>query len=511
MRRDGKNVSIWQDTAELPPMRQSIPSEAEVVIVGGGITGLTAALRLQAAGKSCLVLEAQRIGFGTTGGTSAHLNTILDTPYTEIMQLHGEARTRQVVASTRDAISIIRDHIERYDISCGFSDCGGMMYAENVDELKALVEIADVLRKMDIPVFSLPEKAMPLRALGAIRFEGQARFHPIQYIEGLLQAYLELGGRVVEKALVQQVDEKDTHLEVHVDGGQFFRTEHLIYATHTPPGIQLMNFRVAPYRSYLQVWELENELDCPDDMWYDMKDPFHYFRNVALGGKNYVMVGGQDHKTAHEEDQQSNFRELEAFVRGMFRVAEKKYQWSSQYYESPDRLPFIGYYPDKQSNSTLLATGFSGNGMIFGSLGGAMMADLILKGVCDYQQLYSPARIGPLASFKDLVKENIDVAAHFVKDRFAYEKIESLSELSKGEGKLLIYEGKKLALYRGEDGNLLALDPVCRHAGCTVKWNNAEHTWDCPCHGARYSAEGKVLTGPSVVHLPAISLVRDER
>ncbi|PRD57230.1 FAD-dependent oxidoreductase [Sphingobacterium gobiense] len=506
MQRDGINKSIWQETTfpELPksPDREHV----EVIVVGAGITGLTAALKLREAGKSCVVMEANTVGFGTTGGTSAHINTVLDTPYTAIIEQHGLEAARTVVESTRKAISVIKENKECYKIECDFAPCSGVMYAQNEEEKQMLIAIKDALAKVGIPCSEVDSIPVPASFVYAIEFEEQARFHPTKYLAGLVSAYTGIGGIIRERTVVQHVEKKNDVLQVKTDNGHVLSADFVLYATHTPPGVQVMNFRLAPYRSYLQVWELEREIDCPEALVYDMQEPFHYSRTVKQESKSYLLVGGQDHKTAHHDNETNNFRQLEAYIRSLYVVNKKTYEWSSQYYESQDKLPFIGYYPGKRHHRELLSTGYGGNGIIFGTLGGFMMAELVVHGKTDFQDIYSPGRLGPFSAIGDLLVENLDVAKHFVKDRFFLEEIDELATLSRGEGKILNYKGKRIGLFKDERGELFAVDPVCRHAACIVKWNNTERSWDCPCHGARYAPDGRLLNGPSVAPLSQLLL-----
>ncbi len=502
MKRDGQKISVWQDTVQAIPYPKGQGLYYDVIIIGCGITGLSAALRLQKKGKRCLILDAHTVGFGTTGGTSAHLNAVLDTPYSEIINKHGREKAMLVAQSTREAIAEIVRNIHDYQISCDYMPYDGFMYAQTEEEGEELDKIKDAIIAVGLHASDVTSIPVPFDIAKAITFGGQASFHPTKYIMGLLQAYVNLGGHIQEYALVQDVTEtQEDKLEVKTAEGQMWVAQTVVYATHTPPGIQLMNFRLAPYRSYIQVFELENESHCPDGLVYDMQDPFHYFRTVFIADKPYLMVGGQDHKTAHHENEKFNFLELEAFVNKHYAVKQKGYEWSSQYYESQDSLPFIGVYPGKRHQREFIATGFGGNGMIFGTLSSIILADLIIEGENQYKELYSPGRFGPLSAIGDLLVENIDVVKHFIKDRFGLEKIESIAEIGNDEGRILEYQGDTIGIYKDPVGKLFLIDPVCRHAGCIVKWNNAEHSWDCPCHGARYAANGDLLNGPAVAAL----------
>src|SRR5690606_29603729 len=252
-------------------------------------------------------------------------------------------------------------------ISCDYMPHDGFMYAQTEKEVEELEKIKDAILAVGLDASDVIAVPAPFDIMKAITFGGQGSFHPTKYIMGLLQAYINLGGHIREHALVQTVTESEgDKLEVKTSEGQVWLAQTVVYATHTPPGIQLMNFRLAPYRSYIQVFELEDENQCPDGLVYDMQEPFHYLRTVCIAGKCYLMVGGQDHKTAHYDNEKYNFLELEAFVTAHYAVKQKKYEWSSQYYESQDSLPFIGQYPGKSHTREFIATGFGGNGMIFG-------------------------------------------------------------------------------------------------------------------------------------------------
>ena len=242
------------------------------------------------------------------------------------------------------------------------------------------------------------------------------------------------------------------------------------------------------------AFTLKNDF-YPDGLTYDMKDPYNYFRTHEIGGQKYVISGGFDHKTGHNDNTEHTFTELEAFTRRHFDVDTIAGRWSSQYFNSADGLPYIGLLPGHEHSYT--ATGFSGNGIIWGTLAGKILCDTLTGKVSEYADFLRPSRIKPIAGFLEFVKENADVVSQFIGKRFAYEKISSLADLAKGEAMLAEWEGKKVALYKDEAGKVKALDPVCPHAGCIVTWNGAEKSWDCPCHGARYAPDGALLTGPS--------------
>ena len=244
----------------------------------------------------------------------------------------------------------------------------------------------------------------------------------------------------------------------------------------------------------------------PEDLAYDMLDPYHYYRSQTVNGTNYLIAGGKDHKTGMEENTGFKFTELESAVRQNFEVGSIDYKWSSQYFETADGLPYIGHLPGHPEN-IYVATGFGGNGMTYSHVAAKLLSDLVLKKDNPLMGIFNPNRIKPVAGFSNFVTHNAEVVANFAGKLFSAEKINLLADLAPGEGKLVRYEGEKIGLYKDEQGHLHAVNPVCTHMKCEVKWNGAEQSWDCPCHGARYSCDGVVITGPADQSLEKIDIL----
>ncbi|MBL4678069.1 MAG: FAD-dependent oxidoreductase, partial [Mucilaginibacter sp.] len=240
----------------------------------------------------------------------------------------------------------------------------------------------------------------------------------------------------------------------------------------------------------------------PNALVYDMQVPYHYFRTHVIDGEKLLIAGGNDHKTGHDEPEKA-FADLEKYLRDNYDVSSVKYRWSSQYYVPVDGFPYIGQMPEA-AKGIYCATGYNGNGMMLGSIAGKILSDLVQGKDNKYADIFSPSRLKPIAGFTAFVQENADVAYHFLADRFGIHETDSLKRLSPGTGQVVEVGGKKIAAYRDDSGKIHALSPVCTHAGCIVNWNGEEKSWDCPCHGARYDIDGKVLTGPATLNLATI-------
>ncbi|NCD68339.1 FAD-dependent oxidoreductase [Mucilaginibacter agri] len=468
----------------------------DAVVVGGGITGLTTALLLQEAGKKVVIAEAHTLGFGSTSGTSAHINTFADTTFTEAESAFGAKGAQLFADAIAEGLGLIKGYINRYGIACDYETKPGFLYAENDDEAKQLEEIYHGAVKVGVAVNYTDEVPTPVPFKKALIWDGQAQFHPINYLHGLQKAFVAAGGVIRENTIITTIE---TNSGIHSAGD--IRARAVIYATHMPPNLNLFNFECAPYRSYVIAVKLKSG-KYPNALIYDCQEPYHYVRSHVVDGERLLLVGGLDHKTGHEDPAKA-FAGLENYIRKYYNVSSIKYQWSSQYYVPVDGLPYIGQMP-MAKQGIYCATGYNGNGMMLGSISGKILSDAVLGLENEYADLFRPSRVKPIDSFSELVKENADVAYHFIADRFGIHESDSLKRLKPGTGKVVEVDGKKIAAYRDDAGTIHALSPVCTHAGCVVGWNNEEKSWDCPCHGARFDIDGKVLTGPATRSLAKI-------
>jgi glycine/D-amino acid oxidase-like deaminating enzyme/nitrite reductase/ring-hydroxylating ferredoxin subunit len=504
MKRDGNNESIWQQSAGPVNKSAAINTETlyDAVVAGGGITGITTALLLQLNGKNTLLAEAQNIGFGTTGGTTAHLNNFFDSSYDEVIKNFGLENAKLFADAGREAMAFIKESIESYAIDCAYEEMTAYLFSVEEKQNKILDDIIEGTKKVNIPIDYINDSPFAIPYLKIAQLPQQAQFNPLKYITALVNIFIDNGGTLVENCRVTGADEA-TIIKVHTTAGDI-QAKHLIYATHIPPGVNLLHFRNAPYRSYAMAVKLKGD-KYPQALGYDLCDPYHYYRSQKINGEEYLIAGGEDHKTGHEENTDKCFRSLESYVRNYFDVTEVAYKWSSQYYIPADGLPYIGHLPGN-GDTVFTATGFNGNGMILGTIAGKIICDLVLTGESKYKQLFSPDRLKPVAGFTNFVTEAADVVAHLIGDRFNIEKIEAIAQLAAGEAKVLKYEGHVIALYKDEQHQLHAVNSLCTHIDCTVSWNGTERTWDCPCHGSRFSIDGEMLTAPARKDLQKIDL-----
>jgi hypothetical protein len=503
--RDGHLSSLWQSTTERYKVNEHKPllKQYDVIIVGGGITGLTTADLLLREGLSCLVLEARELCFGTTGGTTAHINTLLDVPYTELIGNFGLDNAQAVCDACRHGIDSIRSNITELNADCAWHECKAFLFAENENQRKDLNDITEACRQVGLDPHIVDGIPIPVPFVSAISVGTQARFHPTRYVHALAHRFEHMGGTIIENCRVTKLNEEKKQIEV-VTTGETFNARWVVLATHIPPTINILHMRCAPYRSYAMALRIPKNQHF-DDLVYDMNEPYNYFRMQPIDGEKYLIAGGKDHKTGHEKNTLSSLLALEAHVRKYFQVEEVVNTWSSQYYESADGLPYIGKLPGHTAQ-VLTATGFGGNGMIYSSIAAKVLRNIVVDQEDGLIELFSPSRIKPIAGFKNFATHNLDVARSLVSRVFKSTEIDQFVSVAPGEGVVAKIEDEKMAVFKDDSGSLHTTNATCTHMGCAVTWNQAEKSWDCPCHGARYDVDGSVLNGPAVNDLESINV-----
>lgn len=502
MNRDGARKSVWQDQIRSFSVADPQLAAYDIIIVGGGITGVSTALSLQKVGKKCLLLEAANIAFGTSGGTTAHLNDFFDTSFADAVKDFGLENAKLFADAGKEALQVIQTNIKEYDINCDFEEKNAHLFALDDKQADQLDELVKGASQVHYQMNYIETINFPIPFKKAVEIPGQAQFHPLKYIKSLAQEYCNLGGVIFEGCTCKQHSEQDGHISVETSKGKF-TARHLVYATHIPPGVNKLHFTNAPYRSYVLACTLSDD-DYPAVLGYDLQDPYHYYRTHIVNGVKLLIAGGEDHKTGHADDTGECFSNLENYIREHFNVDKVVYSWSSQYYEPVDGFPFIGILPGSNGN-VFVATGFRGNGMMFGSLSSKIITDLIIQGSNRYGNLFSPSRIKPVAGFTQFVKEQATVVTDFIKDKLFIDRIESFAAVDPGKAKVVKYDKDNYAVYKEANGKIHILKSTCPHAKCEVRWNSAEISWDCPCHGSRFNVNGKLLTAPAVNGLQKIN------
>ncbi|MDB6095065.1 MAG: puuB 1 [Verrucomicrobia bacterium] len=503
----------WIDSASLPQFGP--PTEdvtVDVVVVGAGITGITAAYLFKQAGFTVALVDRERCARIDTAHTTAHLTSVTDDRLHDLKKRFGAEAARAVWDAGGAAIDQIVKNIRAEDISCDFSWVPGYLHAPaGEDPAKPVSDLpAELAVASELGIVAEWDNAVPGFKTPGIKFAHQAIFHPRKYLSALLRKIPGRGSHVFENSTVDEVLERPLAVKV---GEHRIRGGYLFLATHTPltgntglaPAL-LFQTKLFLYTSYALGARLPTG-SLPVAAWWDTGDPYSYLRVERHRGYDYAIFGGEDHKTGQETDTLASYARLEQKFLSLVPHAQIDHRWSGQVIETNDGLPFIGETAPRQ----FVATGFSGNGMTFGTLGAMMAVDAMTQRKNPWQDLFDVHRKKLLGGTWSYVAENKDYPYYMVRDWLAKAEGKSPDLVQPGEGRILNLAGKKVAAYRDDKGNVSLCSPVCTHLQCIVAWNNAERTWDCPCHGSRFKPTGEVISGPAEEPLEKLNAAGEKK
>jgi glycine/D-amino acid oxidase-like deaminating enzyme/nitrite reductase/ring-hydroxylating ferredoxin subunit len=502
---DGRSLSVWMANGgalDYPPLARD--AEADVCIIGAGIAGLSAAYLLSREGRSVVVLEDGTLGGGQTKRTTGHLSSAIDDGFRRLERLHGVSVTQLAAASHVAAIGRIESIVRDERIACDFERLDGYLCLAEGGETELLDEelraarragLVDAERLEHSPIAGLPGPCL--------RFPRQAQFDALRYVGGLAQAIVAAGGRIFGHSHADAI-EGGQRVCVRTSSDLLVRAGSAIVATNTPIHERIAIHTKQVARRTFAIAARVVRGAVPRALYWDTHDPYHYVRLAALpaaaapnaGHFELLIVGGEDLKIGPLSESEANERyaRLERWAREHFpQLQDFVYRWSGEVIEPLDGLAFIG--PDSTSGSNVyLATGDSGMGLTHGTIAGILLTDLIQGRSNPWAGIYDPAR-KPLRSLLEYGRQNLGNAVHYA-DWLRKAQL-PLTDVPRDSGAVLQRGFGKLAVYRDENGGFHARSAVCPHLGCIVGWNDAEKTWDCPCHGSRFDCFGRVVQGPA--------------
>ncbi|NUQ20287.1 MAG: FAD-dependent oxidoreductase [Gemmatimonadaceae bacterium] len=509
MRSDsGHTQSIWMDTAEVPEFPALMKdATADVCVVGAGIAGLMTAYHLSREGKRVLVIDDGPVAGGESSRTTAHLSNAFDDRYYNIEKMHDARTARIVAASHTRAIDDLEQIARSEGIDCGFRRVDGWLFMGDEDRRRhpdILDQELEAARRAGVSVQHATHPPIPGRDVGpAIRFANQAQFHPVKFLAGLANAIVRRGGRIHTRTHAKGIEGTEQGAKVETSDGRTIRCDAVCVCTNSPISDYVVtHVKQAPYRTFVIAARVDGSAIQPGLYW-DTPDPYHYVRLMKGDGsaEDFLIVGGEDHKTGQEDDAESRFQCLEQWTRERFpMIGEVAYRWSGQVMEPADYLAFIGPNPDGAPN-VYIATGDSGNGMTHGPIAGMLLTDLVLGRKNEWAEIYDPKRVA-LRSASTLLEENLNVAKQY-RDWVRPGETDDVANIPPGEGAVVRRGVHRVAAYRDEQGNLHERSATCTHLRCVVHWNSTEKSWDCPCHGSRFDAYGNVVNGPALMALGA--------
>ncbi len=516
-RTSGENIPLWLLSAPAESKYEPLNADAscEILVIGGGIAGLTTAYCLARDGKQVILIEDGYIGSGESGRTTGHLSYALDDRYYELERFFGNEGSALAANSHMTAIQWISRTIKRHNIACHFKEVDGYLFLHPSDTIQNLEKEYQATHRAGLMTEMLDHVPGMQAEDGhaCIRFPYQARFHVMLYLQGLAKAFLESGGQIYTQTRAEKITKKGAKAN-----GHFITAQHIVVATNVPVNnLVSIHTKQWPYRSYVIAAKVPKD-SVPDALWWDTgeqgKGPqaYHYVRLEEYSGTHdLLIIGGEDHKTGQAEQdeipEEERYKRLESWARERFpQMGEIVHHWSGQVVEPVDSLAYIGKNPGNKN--VYIITGDSGNGLTHGTIGGILIRDLILGRDNPWAKLYDPSRIPFRASGMYLHEVGNMIAQYG--DWFTVGDLKNINELKPCEGGVISFGLKKTAIYCDENNKLHIYSAVCPHLGGILHWNADEQSFDCPVHGSRFTAYGKVINGPASCDLETLATNKEK-
>ena len=492
--------SYWMASIEqpdYPALNEDI--KVEIAIVGGGIVGITTAYMLKKQGINAAILEADHILQGTTGHTTAKITSQHELIYSKIKKQMGEEFAKQYADANETAIKTIEKIICENNIECDYFPQSAYVFTQEDKYINQIKEEVETASSLGIKASYVEEIPFSIPIKGAVRFDDQAQFHPLKFLHPLAQKLKDDGVQIFEQSRVVDIEEDGNYILI-TSHGKKVTAEKVIIASHYPFYNKhgLYFGRLYTERSYAIAIKAKEKY--PGGMYINIEEPARSLRSLETEQGELIIVGGNHHKTGQGEDTSLHYEDLKDFANTIFTVEDYPYRWSTQDCMTLDSVPYVGNFTSRTPN-LYIATGFGKWGMTNSIAAATILSDLIVKGDNPWKDVYNPSRQTIAASTKNFIVENLNVAKELIGGKIS--PAPANIDIKPSEGKVIEINGEKAGAYRDEQGTLHIVDTTCTHMGCELSWNSAEKTWDCPCHGSRFTYEGDIVEGPTVTPLKA--------
>ncbi|HXG80177.1 MAG TPA: FAD-dependent oxidoreductase [Sphingomicrobium sp.] len=497
--------SLWKaifESPTYPPLEQD--ATCGLVVVGSGIAGLSSAYEAARFGAKVIVIDRGDITGGMTARTTAHLVSEIDDRYFDLIKVVGEEQARLYHESQVAAINRIEQVCRDEEVDADFARVPGYLVPADPSYMRELEQEHDACRKLGVEV-EWTESA-PFKLPGgtkALKFGNHGRFHPLKYCAGLALAIQKRGGQLFSRTAYVGHDEDGSAVTIRTESGPKIRAAAALFATNSPVNDRVaIHTKQVPMRTYAIAGKVPSG-SVEDALIWDTLWPYHYVRLHPAGdGQDWLIVGGEDHRTGTANDMDDRFAKLEEWARQRFaRFEGAEHRWSGQVMEPADFLPYSGR---DGSDRIYVHSGDSGTGMTNGVAGSLNFIALYQGGKARFAELFDPARKPKRGlSLSEYVKGQGPVVAN-LGEYLGTGEVDHIDQIPPGEGAIVRRGLAKHAVYHGKDGKFIERSATCTHVGCIVHWNRFEECWDCPCHGSMFLPDGTVLNGPAISPLAKV-------
>ncbi|MFA9398134.1 MAG: FAD-dependent oxidoreductase [Clostridiaceae bacterium] len=486
--------SYWVKSTEetkYPAIQNDL--DVDVVVIGGGIVGITSAYLLKKQGMKVAIIESSRIVQGATGFTTAKITSQHHLIYNKLVNSIGKDKAKQYAYANESSIGFIENIINELNIDCDFQRLPAYMYTRDEKYIEDIEKETKAASELGIDAKFVEKLPIDINIKGAVIFENQAQFHPRKYLLKIAKKIIGDGSYIFENSPVVEV-KKGKIAQVVCKNGNKIKAPNVIIASHFPcyDGMGLYLTRLSAQRSYVIATTINGIF--PNAMFINAEEPGRSLRFQNYNKSQLILVGGEGHKVAHGENFTKHYDYLENFAGSIFYVKDILYKWSTQDYKTIDDVPYVGEITSSSKN-IYVATGFGKWGMTNGTAAARLLCDKIIGKDNSFQQVYNPSRTFTTTGYKNLFSESFDVAKEYIIGKI--KAGENDVDINCGEGKVVEIDGDKYGAYKDENGKIHIVDITCTHAGCELKWNDAGKSWDCACHGSRFTYDGEILEGPA--------------
>lgn len=493
--------SVKHDVRNFPKLQENI--NVDVCIIGGGITGISTAYLLTKSGLKVCVLEKDKVAHHASGNTTAKITSQHGLFYDYLINTFSSDFAKGYLNANEEAISNIKSIIDNENIDCDFEFQDNYVFTSLSEEVEKIKNEVEVVNSLGFNASFTDNIPLPTHILAAIKFPNQAQFNPLKYIYGLCDVITKHGGKIYENSKVYDVNGPSNGYDTFTKDN-IVSSKYVVLASHYPiinvPGFYFLKM----YQEASYLIGVETSSPLFDGMYINTKSPITSFRTASYNGKKILLVGGSEHKVGADIDLSNCYSNLENIAKDLYPDCKVLFKWHTQDCISLDKIPYIGEFSNLMPN-VYVATGFKKWGMTTSNVAANIICDSILGKKNKYANVFLSTRFKPIKNGTEFTNMLKEVSNSLVIKKFKIPD-NSLNSISNDEGAIIEVDGTKIGVYKDLNGKVYAIKPICTHLGCELKFNNLAKTWDCPCHGSRFSYDGKSLYDPSIKDLELLDL-----